>query len=101
MAAEPRAWYLFDPEGHLLAYGRPQHDDRGAADALALAVSQPGRLLQRCLLGGSRDLWLQPPSGDLLPARVERLFFDPQVGRICVLRVRTPSAVARCPSQSS
>lgn len=95
MVAESRVWYLFDAEGHLLAYGWPRDDERGAADTVALALSRPGRLLQHCLLGGSRDLWLQPPSGDLLPAHVERLFFDPHVGRICVLRVQVPAAPAR------
>jgi hypothetical protein len=95
MAAEPRAWYLFDPEGHLLAHGRPRCDERVAADLLTLTLSRPGRLLQRCLLGGSRDLWLQPPSGDLLPVHVERLFFDPRAGRICVLRLKASSLPAR------
>lgn len=95
MAVEPRAWCLFDPAGRLLAYGWPRCDDHGAADTLALTLSRPGRLLQRCLLDGSRDLWLQPPSGELVPAHVERLFFDPHAGRICVLRVRAPSLPAR------
>ena len=94
MAVEPRTWYLLDREGSLLAYGRPRREDE-ATDTLELTLSRPGRLLQRCLVGGGRDVWLQSPGGELFPARVERLFFDPQAGRICLLRRQAPSASAR------
>lgn len=86
MTAQPVAWSLYEPDGTLLARGLghelPEH---GASAAVLTVIEQPGRLVQRCLLGDLRRVWVHAPGQAPRPAQVERVHFDPRHGRICAL----------------
>ena len=89
------ACWLSEPDGTLLCRGiahlptTPQ-----TKEVRVTAVDRPGRLVHRCLLGPIQRIVLSLADGRCLPARVERLFFDPRLGRTCVLQVSAPSIPA-------
>ena len=88
MPARDITCYLFEPDGTLLTVGTARlRAALGAGEALVTALDQPGRLVQRCLLGNLQHVWVQLKDGALLPARVERVFFDPAAGRSCALHI--------------
>ena len=93
--------YLYEPDGTLISAAtqlfEPDHAEPttnipaepAPPQVVATGLDHAGRLVNRCLLGPTRTLWLQLRDGALLPAQVERVFFDPDPthGRSCVLRL--------------
>jgi hypothetical protein len=90
VSAESMACFLFESDGTPLAPGICHCTaSETVRDALAIVLVQPGRVITRCLLGDVRRVWVHLRDGVLLPAQVERIFFDPKRGRICALRVES------------
>jgi hypothetical protein len=50
-------------------------------------LDRPGRLVQRCVLGNLRRVWVHLRDGSLLVAEVERVSLAPTQGRTCALRL--------------
>jgi hypothetical protein len=93
-APEPLRCALVEPDGTLIARGYCLAADGAEAALLTVVLPSPGRAIQRCLLGSVRDVWLNLRDGRLLAAHLERLAFDPKVGRVC--RLRLSDAEADC-----
>ncbi len=88
MSEQTMACYLYERDGTLLAVGNCRLACAPHAHGtLTTVLDRPGRVIQRCLLGEVHEAWLQLRDGALLPVHVERVFFDPECGRTCVLRV--------------
>ena len=92
---------LVEADGTLIARGYCLAAESDEASLMTVVLPSPGRAIQRCLLGSVRDIWLNLRDGRLLPAHMERLAFDPKIGRICRLRLsdavaeRTPPPPSR------
>ena len=98
MSTQTIACFLYEPDGTPLAPGvchREVADD--LRDALAIVLDRPGRVIQRCLLGDVRRVWVHLRDGALLPTQVERIFFDPTRGRVCALRTESVAGDTRSP----
>lgn len=77
---------LYEPDGTPLAAGTAHLTSGTSAwEALVAALDLPGRVVQRCLLGGVREIRVRLGDGVPMIARVERVFFDPKLGRVCAL----------------
>ena len=90
MVLQPVTCRLYEPDGTLLTTGTclvPTSGSVGEGEVVAGAFDQPGRVVQRCILDRVREVQLQLASGAPVPAHVERLFYDPHLGRTCTLRV--------------
>ena len=102
MSTESVACFLYEPDGTPLAQGTCDWNVVDTLrDGLAIVLDQPGRVIQRCLLGDVRRVWVHLRDGALLPTRVERIFFDPKRGRVCALRVESRAADARSTTHSA
>jgi hypothetical protein len=87
MNAHAVACHLFEPDGTPLAAGTAEVDARAAIPtAVVTALDRPGRIVQRCLVGGLQRLRLQLDGGTPVAVLVERIVFDPRRGRVCTLR---------------
>ena len=101
--------WLYEPDGALLSAGRVQAwQPSTPCRVLVVELGWPGRIVQRCLVGDVRDVELELEWGPCLPARIEQVRFDPNLGRTCQLhlgsvcrvscaqdRLSYPEAVAR------
>lgn len=101
--------WMYEPDGTLLSAGRVQAwRPSTTCRVLVVELGWPGRIVQRCLVGDVRDVELELEWGACLPARIERVRFDPIFGRTCQLhlssvcrascaqdRLRNPDAAAR------
>lgn len=86
------ACWLSEPDGTLLSRGTAYlHATPQGEEVLVTDVDQPGRLVHRCLIGPVQSVWLSFHDGRCLPAQVERVYFDPHLGRTCVLRLDAAS----------
>jgi hypothetical protein len=94
MIADAVACYLYEPDGTLVVSGLFSAPSGRAGEALLTMLDRPGRLVQRCLLGPVRSVWLHLADGTLLGAHVERVFFDPTAGRSAHLRLVSVAAPA-------
>lgn len=86
MTAQPLVCHLEELDGTPLAAGLARMDD-ATPQATVTALDRPGRVVQRCLLGGLRDLRLRLGDAAPVPVRIERITFDPALGRTCTLRL--------------
>lgn len=78
---------LFEMNGNRLATGLANFlTGAGAWEAVITRFDEPGRLVQRCLLGPVRDLRVIIAGREPIEAKVERVFYDPKLGRACALR---------------
>ena len=88
MATHVVTCVLYEPDGAALTSGSCVLDDSAPARELYIQdLGAPGRLVQRCLAGPVRRVWLHLRDGRLASAEVARLSFDPTHGRSCVLRM--------------
>ena len=88
MVMQPVTCMLYEPDGTLLTTGTCLVPTSGSVgEVVAGAFDQPGRVVQRCILDRVREVQLQLASSPPVPAHVERLFYDPHLGRTCTLRV--------------
>ena len=88
---------LVDAAGELVSGGLCQvlgRDARGTRVRVT-ALDRPGAVVQRCVLGALTTVGLQLAGGEPLTARIERVDFDRDAGRTCVLVV--PAAAAAAP----
>ena len=88
MITQRVACHVYEPDGTLLTAGSCYPGD--AVDnepVLILTPTLRGRVVHRCLLGTVRTVWVHLADGTLLPARVKRVYFDENQGRICVLAI--------------
>jgi hypothetical protein len=81
--------YVYDQKGNpVTAASFEFHEEELEAEAVITCMDQPGQFIQRCIVGGARELWLHLRDGRLLPVWLETTYFMPDVGRVCVLRPR-------------
>lgn len=83
---------LYELDGTPLATGRcPTAADTTIDAGVVVIVDQPGRVVQRCLLGPVHELLVVcgDDGGRWQRAVVERVFFEPGFGRLCVLRIES------------
>ncbi len=59
----------------------------GAWTAVLCSFDCPGQVVQRCLLGPLRDVWLEFAGGFALSGKVEQVSYDPEHGRVCSIRL--------------
>jgi hypothetical protein len=86
--AEVVSCSLYEPDGTLLTAGMARVQPAGTEiEAVIVALDRPGRLVQLCLLGSLRELRLKLGMAAPVPARVERIAFDPQLGRTCTVHM--------------
>ncbi len=79
---------LYEPDGGLLGRGTCRvHAEPDGTCTIAAVLDQPGHIVTRALLGPVEDVRVQLPGTVVLPAHIERIFFDPRQGRTCLLRV--------------
>ncbi len=78
---------LFETDGTPLTQGQVQVHDRLGAEAIVTQLDNPGRVVQRCLIAGVRQIVVRINDTALIPARIERVSFDAKQGRTCVLRL--------------
>lgn len=79
---------MTEPDGTPLAGGVLHYRYREPAQEwVTVRLERPGQILQRCLLGDLRVVLLRIDSGAERLAEVDRLVFDPNLGRVCVLRL--------------
>lgn len=85
---------LSEPDGTLVSHGRVQRSLSGALnDVIISGIDNPGRLINRCLIGPVRQVLLHLGDGPAHQALVHRVRFDPKLGRVCVLHL-TPDNVS-------
>ena len=84
MTTESTVCRLFDLDGTLIAVGAVR-DQAAQNEALVTMFDQPGRIVQRVLLGGLKELRVQFGGDTLRRALVDRVFYDPKLGRACAL----------------
>ena len=78
---------LTEPTGEPLASGVLHTRYRQAGqDWLVVRLDRPGRMIDRCLLGGLRQVVFAAADGPAVLLELDRLAFDPNLGRVCVLR---------------
>ncbi len=102
-AVEPSSdvCYLYESSGKLLTTGIWLFDAGSRMhEVLVTELDHPGLLVQRCLLRESGRVWLQLRDGALLPARIERIFFDRQHGRTCRLHLEDAALLAASQHES-
>ncbi|MGD9889845.1 MAG: hypothetical protein AB7R89_01900 [Dehalococcoidia bacterium] len=89
MALQSHICQLYEPDGRPLATGTCPFASAPAAGTRVIVSmkDRPGHVIQRCLLGRLCDVRVQFEGGTPVPAQIERAFFDPKLGRACVLRV--------------
>ncbi len=79
---------LYEPDGTPLSAGTARLRPALAAwEAVVTALDRPGQVVQRCLLGGVQELHVRLDGAAPLTARVERVSYDPTLGRTCTLRL--------------
>jgi hypothetical protein len=89
MSQQALGCHVYDRAGNELTGGSCLFEDESPApEVVVTALDRPGQLIQRCLLGGMRELWLHLRDGRLVPGRLEQIYFQPDVGRVCVIRMR-------------
>jgi hypothetical protein len=89
MESRSVACYVYDQKGNpVTAASFELHEAERGAEAVLSRMDQPGRLVQRCIVGGVRELWLHLRDGRLLPVSLESTYFQPDIGRVCVMRPR-------------
>jgi hypothetical protein len=79
---------MTEPDGTPLAEGVLHHRYREPAQEwVTVRLERPGQIIQRCLVGNLRVVLLRIDSDPERRAEVDRLVFDPSIGRVCVLRL--------------
>lgn len=80
--------YLYEPDGTPLSRGVAQiRSDTETTEAVVTALDNPGRVVQRLMLGSLHDLKVMLDDDAMHAARVKNVFFDPKAGRTCTLRI--------------
>lgn len=92
MSAQPITCRLEEPDGTPLAGGMVRL--ASADEAEVTGLDRPGRVVQRCLLGGLREVVVRLGEGAPITAYLERIAFDARQGRVCLLRLRDPMRAA-------
>ena len=88
MAARAMTCMLYEPDGAALTSGTCTVGDARPPSELRIRdLGAPGRLVQRCLAGPVRRVWLHLHDGRLARAEIARVSFDSAHGRSCVLRM--------------
>ena len=78
---------LTEPTGEPLADGALHTRYRQTGqDWLVVRLDRPGRMIERCLLGSLRQVMFAVAGGPAVLLELDRLAFDPHLGRVCVLR---------------
>jgi hypothetical protein len=92
---------LTEPDGTRLGEGtlHTWFEDAGQTCAV-VRLDRPGRLIERCLGGELRRLFLSIAGAAPCWVEIDRLTFDPQLGRVCVLRL-SDGAIAERSAASS
>jgi hypothetical protein len=54
---------------------------------VVVRLHRPGRMIERCLVGNLRQVLLSMDGGPPCRTELDRLSFDPRLGRVCVLRL--------------
>jgi hypothetical protein len=87
---------LLEPCGALISRGRcaTSESTEGIPQVVITHFDRPGQLVQRCLTGSVRTVWVHLEDGRQFFARVEHVAYDPKVGRRCLLRRMTHSEIA-------
>src|SRR5215211_8763599 len=100
MSPRAIACHLYEPDGAPLSAATCLLDDAPAPAAppaaasptvVLTALDRPGRVVERCLVGPARAVWLHLRDGTLLPGRLERVFYEPARGRSCAVRLLWPA----------
>jgi hypothetical protein len=88
LAERPDVCRLADDTGGVLSTGilRPAAIAPGAVLAIT-HLDRPGDVVRRCLLGDLRGVQVLLANGEALPAVVERVFYEPGPGRVCIVRL--------------
>jgi hypothetical protein len=96
MILDVTACRLYEPDGTLLAAGSCQLTTGADHTDVRAVLDEPGRVLQRCLLGPVKQVRVRLATGRQLTTQVARVYFDARQGRTCLLRVvDQPSQVQR------
>jgi hypothetical protein len=86
----PQRCRLLEPDGTPLTTGRCELiRGPGAWSAVISMFAQPGRVVRRCLLDGLSNIRIEFDGGTPVEARVEHVYFDPDLGRVCTVRLAT------------
>ena len=87
--------WLLEPCGTPLTRGRCStvKSGEGILHMEVTEVEHPGRLVQRCLTGSVRTVWVYLEDGRQFLAQVERVAFDPKTGRRCLLSHLAPGVL--------
>lgn len=79
---------LFEPDGTLLAAGTATFSvQETGAETVITGLDRPGRVVQRCLVGGVSLVQVRLGGAAPVAARVERVSYDAKLGRSCTIRV--------------
>jgi hypothetical protein len=77
---------LREASGRLLGSGSVMLTTHTAGkEYVVVALPRPGHVIQRCLVEGLQDVLVSIGQAAEQPARVDRLTFSPDYGRVCVL----------------
>jgi hypothetical protein len=87
--------WLQEPCGRLLTRGRCATIETadGIPRVEVTDLEHPGQLVQRCLTGSVRTVWVHLKRGSRFLAQVEDVAYDPKTGRRCLLRPIAPGCV--------
>jgi hypothetical protein len=81
---------LLEPDGTLLTIATCALISGGA---VLNALERPGRVVKRCLLDHLHEIQIELDDSVVLHGRVERVYFDPEQGRVCTVRLKTAEPV--------
>ena len=80
--------WLYEPDGSLLPGGTACLSAATAGKEVVVAeLDRPGSVLARCVLGEACDVHVELERVGSVPARLERMFFDPHMGHTCTFRI--------------
>jgi hypothetical protein len=97
MTNQPHPCRLVDAQGTVVTAAQCHITPAAHAwEALVSSFDRPGQVVERCLLGYLRDIWVEFEDGVALPGRIERVYYDPKHGRVCRIRL-SASTVGRIP----
>jgi hypothetical protein len=88
----PQPCWLTEPCGRLLTRGRcATHETADGIPRVEITdLEHPGQLVQRCLTGSVRTVWVHLEDGSRFLVQVEDVAYDPRTGRRCLLRHIAP-----------
>ena len=86
---------LLEPCGRLLSRGRCATIETadGISRVVITDLEHPGQLVQRCLTGSVRTVWVHLEDSRRFLAHIEDVTYDPKTGRRCLLRQIAPGDI--------